>query len=138
MFPRLGGGHTGDKQPGTYLCPALKSHLRERVFKSKNGSLKKKKIRPKGSGVQKRIHCHIRGCSQRTRQSQRQIPCRPREQNVPSQRTFTSSFSQCCRLPLTPLTQKSKAKARGGRRSRAREVDYDLLSHPRPLAVVVN
>lgn len=43
MFPRLGGGHTGDKQPGTYLCPALKSHLRERVFKSKNGSLKKPK-----------------------------------------------------------------------------------------------
>lgn len=50
MFPRLGGGHTGDKQPGTYLCPALKSHLRERVFKSKNGSLKKPKKQKQKSG----------------------------------------------------------------------------------------
>lgn len=51
MFPRLGGGHTGDnKQPGTYLCPALKSHLRERVFKSKNGSLKKPKNKNQAEG----------------------------------------------------------------------------------------
>lgn len=48
MFPRLGGGHRGAEQPGTYLCPALKSHLRGRVFKSKNGSLKKKKNQAKG------------------------------------------------------------------------------------------
>lgn len=122
-FPRL--VHTGQDQPGTYLYPTQGSHLGGEDFKSKTRSLnKQKKIKLKGSGVQKKIHCHIRSCSQRTGASHLQIPCRSGEQNPPTRsnenlQIFTASMLL---LPLTPLTQKREAKASGGR-SRARELD---------------
>lgn len=131
----LDGDHTGGNQPGIYLYPATKSHLRGRDFESKSlygvGHLKKKSGWG-AAGYQRKFFAHIKGIQWKNkRKSTLNILQAQRAQTYPV-KYLILYWNQCCPLPPTPLIQKSEAMASRGRKS-SRERERLTMTSSSPI-----